>query len=276
MGMSYDEYHQLARLRAASHGYSFEAREGAVVAQMAETLHSIHDQMEFARRQNAEALAYQQALLNHEALQCQIEELIYRSEKLVAQCSSTDSDFPLSSRYYLLLGVLGKIDRDGIATPMIRGRENKAAFERVVEQVRALKAKLEGEPEVQEAIQWAKKLDEQRAQKRHALEQKMSPLRSTRESLERSKNAVSFQDAAHQWPSWVQERIPKSFHVPLLVCFALAALMVFPLIILIPSVLIDIQAYRERLNKELNVRLDKEIAAVDDKLRALQAEKETA
>jgi hypothetical protein len=93
---------------------------------------SIHSEVAQAKQQQAEALAIQQELLARERLQTRLEEMIYQTEKLVAECSKGDSDTPASTWYFLLDGVLRQIEQDGIATPVIKGRDNKAAFERVV------------------------------------------------------------------------------------------------------------------------------------------------
>jgi DNA repair exonuclease SbcCD ATPase subunit len=151
-----DSYHELASIRANTQAsVAFQALQTGLLAGMSQSMNAIHHQMDMVRQQQDEALSIQQELLKQEQIQSHLEEFVFQAEKLVVECSKDDTDIPPSSRYFVLMGVLGKIRSEGIGTPIIRGRENKSAFEKVVKQTQALTQQLESDPEVQEAIEWA-------------------------------------------------------------------------------------------------------------------------
>jgi|GEM_PF-3016356 len=149
-------YQELASIRANTQAsVAFQALQTGLLAQMSGSMNGIHAEMANVRQQQSEALAIQQELLNREQIQGHLEELVFQAEKLVVECSKTTTDIPASSRYFLLMGVLGKIKKDGIGTPIIKGRENKAAFEKVVNDTKTLTQRLLQDTEVQEAVEWA-------------------------------------------------------------------------------------------------------------------------
>ena len=146
----------MASIRANTQAsVAFQALQTGLLAQMNGSMNSIHAEMANVRQQQSEALAIQQELLNREQIQNHLEEFVFQAEKLVVECSKTTTDIPASSRYFLLMGVLGKIKKEGIGTPIIKGRENKAAFEKVVTDTKGLTQRLLNDPEVQDAIKWA-------------------------------------------------------------------------------------------------------------------------
>ena len=164
-------YHELARIRAATQASTaFQAVQTGVMADMNGVLDSIHGEMAEVRQLHEETVAAQQAMLQQEALQDRLEEFIYQTEKLVDQFRQPDSDIPPSSRYFTLLGVLEQIKFDNIGTSMIRGRDNKAAFDRVVTEIRSVAKALKSEPEVQDAIAWANKEQQKKRDERRRLE----------------------------------------------------------------------------------------------------------
>lgn len=151
-------YQELARIRAASeNNLAFQTIQTGVLTSLNGVMGSIHSEMAEVRQLHAEGLAAQQELLQREALQDRIEEFLYQAEKLVEKCSSRDTDIPYSSRYFLLQGVIHSINNEGISTAIIKGRENKKAFDDVVAKINKMLSKLSEIAEVKEAIEWAEK-----------------------------------------------------------------------------------------------------------------------
>ncbi len=149
-------YQELARIRAASeNNLAFQTIQTGVLTSLNGVMGSIHSEMAEVRQLHAEGLAAQQELLQREALQDRIEEFLYQAEKLVEKCSSRDTDIPYSSRYFLLQGVIHSVHHEGISTAIIKGRENKKAFDDVVAKINKMLSKLSEIAEVKEAIEWA-------------------------------------------------------------------------------------------------------------------------
>ena len=172
MSSHQDPYYELASSRANTQAsVAFQALQSGLLVQMNHSMNGIHAEMEMVRQQQNEALAIHQELLNREQMQSHLEEFIYQAEKLVAECSKSTTDIPASSRYFLLVGVLGKIKSDGIGTSIIKGRENKVAFEKVIQDTQGLTLRLKKEPEVQEAIKWAEEERQRREAKQERAEQ---------------------------------------------------------------------------------------------------------
>ncbi|MCA8994594.1 MAG: hypothetical protein KDA88_21630, partial [Planctomycetaceae bacterium] len=77
---------EIARQQANANTWNM-IQTGVMAAQLA-AQSAIHDQMEEVKRQNENALAIQQELLNREQLQQYLEEFIFQTEKLVAEFSA--------------------------------------------------------------------------------------------------------------------------------------------------------------------------------------------
>lgn len=147
---------------SADNSVMLQAMQMGLLSGMSATMDSIHSEMAKARKHQVDALAIQQELLSREQVQAYLEEFIYQTQKLVAECSKADSDIPASTRFFLLRGVLMHTTKEGIATPIIKGRDNKAAFDEVVNASRILCNQLQRDPQVQKAIAWAKQVEAQR------------------------------------------------------------------------------------------------------------------
>lgn len=147
---------------SAKTSVQLQAMQVGLLTQMSATMGSIHNEMAKARKQQADALAIQQELLAREQMQAYLEEFIYQTQKLITECSKADSDVPSSTRFFLLRGVLMHTIKEGIATPIIKGRDNKAAFDLVINEAKILCNQLQKEPQVQQAIAWAKQMEEKR------------------------------------------------------------------------------------------------------------------
>ena len=151
----YDQYQRMLEEQRKQTGLMYaqtaiSATQTAISATMAGSLNNIQAEMDAVRRQNLEGLAIQQEMMRREQLQGQLEEFVYNAEKIVAFYSATECDEPLSSRYFTLKGILDTVQQNSICTAIIRGRENKAAFEQALGDVNRLVAVLETEPEVKE------------------------------------------------------------------------------------------------------------------------------
>lgn len=169
---SYDTYQELARIRASTDAsLAYNSMQAGLLSDLSGTMEAIDYEITAVRQTQNQALAVQQTLLQQDAIQGQLEEFIFQSEKLVAECSSAECELPASTRYFLLKGVSEQVKQNGIGTPVIRGRDNKAAFERVIKSVDGLTQKLQLDPEVKQAIAWAKQEEaRQRAEQQKLLQ----------------------------------------------------------------------------------------------------------
>jgi hypothetical protein len=174
MATQYDHYRELAGMRQGvweNNALVYEV--GRVVDEVGRSLESIHNNIEMVRRTTSAALMVQQELLNRENLQSVLEEFTYQAEKMldnfeVANDESTDP----STRYYILTGLLDSIKDSGISTAVIRGRDNKAAFDKVVDRGTELQQKLLSDKEVKQAIQWVENEKQRKAEEeRRVVEQ---------------------------------------------------------------------------------------------------------
>jgi hypothetical protein len=183
--------------RSSEQGVQLQAIQMVLLADMSATMGSIHSEIAQVRKQNADILAIQQELLARERLQAYLEELIYQTQKLVAECSKANTNIPPSTRFFLLRGVLLHIKQEAIATPIIKGRDNKAAFDQMVSEANALGNQLRKDPAVRKAITWAKQLEDQRhrEQKREQEEQERE---REREQAEREREKARLA-TRHRW-----------------------------------------------------------------------------
>ncbi|MEO2088837.1 MAG: hypothetical protein ABGY75_04980, partial [Gemmataceae bacterium] len=134
----------------------------AELRQISDTLTVVLGEMDAIRRTQAQGvalqqqtLAVQQAMLAREVFQDRLEEFTYQFEKLVGQFQQPNAEFPPSTQYFLLDGVFKQIAAAGISTAVIKGRDNKAAFDACVTKGRTLFRQLSGHPDVKEALAWA-------------------------------------------------------------------------------------------------------------------------
>ncbi len=126
------------------------------------TLDAVLAEMDAIRRTTAagvalqaQALSVQQAMLAREVFQDRLEEFVYQFEKMVGQFQQPDAECPPSTQYFLLDGVFRQIADAAISTAVIKGRDNKAAFDGCVTKGRTLFRQLAGRPDVKEALAWA-------------------------------------------------------------------------------------------------------------------------
>ena len=264
---------QTAELRQSNR---WAALQTGILAAQTAVLGSIHNQMEQVRQKNAEALAIQQELLKWEQLQSHIEEFINQTEKLVAECSDRTSDVPNSTRYFLLVSTLQIIERDRISTAIIRGRDNKAAFDAVLAGVTRLSNELFRLSEVQDALRWAKKLESDRLKlesdrqvRLEKLGHHIAQMRGMLESLQSSRRTqVTVMETFKLREKQIISLAPLHLQVPFLLVIGLFILMTF--VLSIPSIIVLCLIDRDRMNREKNSPLDKQIASVTAKLNVLQ------
>ncbi len=264
--------------RAALQSVRLQQMQTVLLGHMAGTLNGISSEMTEIKGLHKEALAVQQELLRREAIQQHLEELIFQADKLVVQCADAQTDLPPSSRFWLLQGFLQTVEQQGIGTPIIKGRDNKAAFERVVQEATGLVQRLRTDPEVQQAVAWAKKLDDQRQQKRAQIERKAAPLRAQLAELqEQRRTPVSMRQAATNWIERLKSFVPAQHRTVVLVVLLVLATCLLPItlafvVIIAPFQVLGLWIDRSRQTEERNKKLDKEIAQVEEKLRGLLAE----
>lgn len=113
-------------------------------------------QLSDIRRQNADALAMHQEMLAKEELQAQLEEFIYASQKMLDGFDDPACEVAPVARYVQTRTIVENVDDWGLDTSIIRGRENKAAFEQMLQQAKTSVSRLESTSnEVQDALAWA-------------------------------------------------------------------------------------------------------------------------
>ena len=268
-----DTYQELASIRANTQAsVAFQALQTGLLAKMSGSMDGIHAEMANVRQQQSEALAIQQELLNREQIQSHLEEFIFQAEKLVAECSKTTTDIPASSRYFLLMGVLGKIEDDGIGTPIIKGRDNKSAFEKVVNDTKGLTQRLLKDPEVQDAIKWAeaerKRLEAERVRAERERVANIKQLEKTLSSLEGQLQKVSMTVVLKEWREYIKSKLPDAYRTPLFVAICVACIIMWPSILVILFFAWGECGKRE---KELNKDIDEKIAITMQQLSELRA-----
>jgi hypothetical protein len=264
---------EIARQQATANTWNM-IQTGVMAGQLA-VQSAIHGQMEQVKRQTADTLAIQQELLNREQLQQYLEEFIFQTEKLVAEFSAK-SDVPASTRYFLLQSVLVQVEQDGIDTTTIRGRDNKAAFERAMASVNGLVTELLKDPEVQQAIKRAEKEEAKRAEKRRQIEAELSRLYEQRASIESQLNPVTVGKAAKQWYGSEMEKIPQQFRTPANILFIviapMAVLMVIPALVLGLVAFNGILQFQSKANAVANEPINYQLSTLDDRIAALRSE----
>ena len=104
----------------------------ALVAGVGESLGAIHHEIEIVRRTTSLSLEIQQELLKKDYIQAQLDESIYQAERTIEKFDDMNEQVGPSTQYFELGRLLDAIDRDNISTSMIRGRDNKAAFDKII------------------------------------------------------------------------------------------------------------------------------------------------
>ena len=260
---------EMARKRANDNTWNM-VQTGMMAAQLA-AQSAIHDQMEEVKRQNANALAVQQELLNREQLQQYLEEFVFQTEKLV-EGFSAKSDVPASTRYFLLQSVLAQVEEDGIDTATIRGRDNKAAFEKAMANVHQLIDTLLKDPEVQEAIEWAEKQEAKRFAKQQKIEARLSQLQTHRAEIESSRKSITYAFAANDLFNEVKPNVPSWAWIAMVPVLALATFMVVPLVIAAIVAAVTIHRTRAELEEKYNSPVNYQLSVIDEQINGLETQ----
>lgn len=153
-----DIYYELERSRlSASSGLAQLdeqlQRANLGLTEVREGLNNVQDELEGIRRNQRASLALQQEILNRDKLQALIEELIYSAEKML-QGVAADSSVAPSTKFFIVAGLISSVDQNGIATPVIRGLDNKARFDNALAKAKNIANSLKEHPEVKAAIEW--------------------------------------------------------------------------------------------------------------------------
>lgn len=272
--LAYDQYAELSKqTRLAQANLAVNVVQAELMSQMRNSLVSITNIMDEVRQHQENSLAIQQELLQREQLQSFVEEFIYKTEKQVAEFADPKTEIPTSSRYFLLLGVIETVDQEGIATPLIRGRDNKAAFEKVIAEVRNLVQQLKEDQEVQDAIQWAaaqqRKAEKERKQRSDELNRNLIQLKERLKQVQGRRQKLDAATLIREHFELVKSKLPKSgalryFAVYLLVCLSLFGWMIYlPWLVIFEL---------PRVDRERNEQVDQEIATLEEEIRSVQSE----
>jgi len=183
MSSKFDGYEKLLqhqRFQSAMSGIQTAAslKQMQLVGNMSQSLHSLYGEMEDMRQACDDAVTIQRQMLEREQIQGDIEEFIYSTQKMIDAFKSEGCEIPLPMQYFNLRGVLETIEECGLTTALVRGRDNKAALETMVERGKELFGRLEEEPEVQEAIQWAKEERRRQIEKKREKQKKLEAKRA--------------------------------------------------------------------------------------------------
>jgi len=204
METQYDQYQRMLREQQKQTGMIFV--QTALQATMAGSLSNIQAEMDVIRKQNLQGLAIQQEMMRREQLQGQLEEFIYNTQKIVTAFSAPHCDDPLASRYFTVKGIIDTVAQNGIATVIIRGRENKAAFEQALADAHRLSAALEQEPEVKEAIAWAKTEEKRIAETRRKNTAERQRITARIRELQASRGGVGALQKITKFLKWYSHR----------------------------------------------------------------------
>lgn len=185
--LAYDKYAKMSKanlaVNAVQAGYMM--KQTRIMENVRDSLGSIASTMDDIKKLQQNTLAIQQELLTRDTVQSDLEEFIYNIEKMVSDFSTEKSEIAPSSRYFTLKGVLETVSQEAIGTSLIRGRDNKAAFEKAIARVNDLYEELKKDTEVIKAIEWAKEADAKRTEEKKDLEIKCKELNDQYELLKK-------------------------------------------------------------------------------------------
>ena len=108
----YDDYQK----RMATHAKwqtQLAVFQSACLIDMGRSLDQLNGEMREIRKANLEAVAIQQEMIQRDNLQSHLEELIYNTQKMVAEFSAKSCDAPSVVRYFSLFGVTKTVQQLG-------------------------------------------------------------------------------------------------------------------------------------------------------------------
>jgi hypothetical protein len=153
IGVAYDTNDRLNDVQSAV-DYSTRATSQGLACLLSavrdtnSSLIDLSDEIGQLRRSSESSEAMFKELLGRDSLQARMEEFIYQLEKMVS--SYSDHDDAAIVQYWAFTGTVGVIEQDDISTVVIRGRDNKAAFERAHEAAKRIHEGLTGHHRVRE------------------------------------------------------------------------------------------------------------------------------
>ena len=183
------------------------------------TMDDLLREMAATRRTATQGLALQQAMLAREVIQEQLEEFVYQFEKMIAEYQRPQTDVLPAMRFYFLDCMFRQIDADGISTAIIKGRENKAAFDQCVTKGKTLYRQLTKHPEVKQALAWAeaekqkRQIAEAKRQRQEEQGAKQEELRGIKERIQGLRSRMRDSPAFGEWYKRKFGKIPLPLHV---------------------------------------------------------------
>jgi hypothetical protein len=222
----FDDYQDMLNQQRLQTNIMFQ--QTATMGHISDSLSGLQGEMADIRKLNLRGLAIQQEMLQRDQLQSQMEEFIYNTQKIVDEFSSSSCEEAPSVKFFSLKGIIETVLELGIGTALIRGRENKAAFESTMSEVRRLALLLERDPDVSEAIAWTKQeqkriaLEEQKQKERIALEDQKQKEKLDRIAAEKEIRRIELVQLLEQliedrksmtirWKEWYEDKIIQRF-----------------------------------------------------------------
>ena len=139
---------------------------GGVSARLFTGMHAsiemLSDQLAEIQETNSTQLAIHQLVLHRDELQQLLEELIYQGQKMVEAFSKNDDSTPSVQKALLIRSFQLCLAGSGIGTGMIRGLENKRAFDSLISHLEVLYKQLSSDPDVLKAIAAEKAAEQDR------------------------------------------------------------------------------------------------------------------
>ncbi len=126
------------------------------------SIEMLSDQLAEIQETNSTQLAIHQLVLHRDELQQLLEELIYQGQKMVEAFSKNDDSTPSVQKALLIRSFQLCLAGSGIGTGMIRGLENKRAFDSLISQLEVLYKQLSSDPDVLKAIAAEKAAEQDR------------------------------------------------------------------------------------------------------------------
>lgn len=138
-----------------------------------------------------DALSIQTAVVEREILQDKLEEFIYQFEKVVEAADDESAQESSVTKFFRLAYFLGIVEEENINTSLIRGRDNKAAFERTVARAQKLAASLKRNPDVTAAIAEIKQEEAKKRREELREQERKQKLRQKREELSKRRRNIA-------------------------------------------------------------------------------------
>ncbi len=146
------DYYQRRFLQLAERSVELGYAQALTLSGIGSSMAWLISEVNELRHTHTAALALQQEILHRKVLQVNLEEFIYQLRKVIASFLDPSDLCPPVSRALLTRGLLLSIKNSGISTSVIRGIENKEAFDKCLDDAKNLYRQLCHDPEVRKAI----------------------------------------------------------------------------------------------------------------------------